>query len=316
MTIACFVCIIIIDIFYGITAKEKAILAKNKKNGLSMAIVALNIVIVLIIILIIGLVYLHMKEDTGNSRPENPLLTSTAPPVSDETQGSVATEGNATASETSPAGEVTDETSGEETSSEENTQSIDDLLIPQYDRAFFDNDLFIGDSISTGLHLYGYLNADNVFAEVGLNPESAVTREIDGVTCIQKAGAMQPKHIYIMLGTNGLAYMSGEYMAGEMLDLIAELEMACPTAQICVVSIPPVTKEYENEEPGTLEKISDYNSRLSAFCQQGGYTYIDICSKMKDDDGYFSSKYAEDDGMHFLGGAYALMLGTIEQQIG
>lgn len=289
-------------------------MAKKKKNGLSMAIVALNIVIVLIIILIIALVYLHMKEDTGNNRPANPL--STTAPVTETATDSSASEDNTTASEPPQSGENTSDTSEEETSWEEITQSTDDLVMPQYNRSFFDNDLFIGDSISTGLHLYGYLNAENVFAEVGLNPESAVTREVDGMTCVQKAGSMQPKHIYIMLGTNGLAYMSGEYMATEMLELIAELEMACPTAQICIVSIPPVSKEYEEKDPGTLEKINGYNSQLQAYCNEGGYTYIDICSKMKDADGYFSSKYAEEDGMHFLGGAYALMLGTIEKQIG
>lgn len=289
-------------------------MAKKKKNGLSMAIVALNIVIVLIIILIIALVYLHMKEDTGNNRPANPL--STTAPIAEVTTDSSVSADNTTVSEPIQSGESASDTSDEETYSEEITQSADDLVMPQYNRSFFDNDLFIGDSISTGLHLYGYLNAENVFAEVGLNPESAVTREVDGMTCVQKAGSMQPKHIYIMLGTNGLAYMSGEYMATEMLELIAELEMACPTAQICIISIPPVSKEYEEKDPGTLEKINGYNSQLQAYCNEGGYSYIDICSKMKDADGYFSSKYAEEDGMHFLGGAYALMLATIEKQIG
>lgn len=181
--------------------------------------------------------------------------------------------------------------------------------------AFFENDLFIGDSISTGLHLYNYLEAENVFAEVGLNPESAINHKIGDVTCVEKVAAMQPKRIYIMLGTNGLAFMDAEYMSKKMTELVSELEMACYTAKICVISLPPVTKEHDAEGKETMEKINDYNSRLKAMCEQGGYTYVDICSKLSDNEGYFSSKYAEADGLHFQGSAYALVLGTIQNQI-
>ncbi len=293
-------------------------MAKKRKNGLSIAIVALNMVIVGIIILLIVLIYFHMKEDTGNNRTDPPSVTSSdtftdsesetdTPAITHETSG------------TSPITETPESTSElpEDTTAEtEDTASTDDLILPQYDRTFFEDDLFIGDSISTGLHLYDYLDAENVFAEVGLNPESAVNHKVGDVTCVEKAAAMQPKHIYIMLGTNGLAYMDTEYMSKKMTELVSELEMACYTANICIISLPPVTKEHDAEGKETMEKINDYNSRLKALCDQGGYTYVDICSKLSDDEGYFSSNYAEADGLHFQGSAYALVLGTIQNQIG
>ena len=295
-------------------------MAKKRKNSLSIAIVALNLVIVGIIILLIVLIYFHMKEDSGSDRTDRPSVTvsetdtsspseseSLTPPNTSETSG---TSSDTSASESAS---VSSEDSAAET---EETISTDDLILPQYDRTFFENDLFIGDSISTGLHLYGYLDAENVFAEVGLNPESAVNHKVGDVTCVEKAAAMQPKRIYIMLGTNGLAYMDAEYMANKMTELVSELEMACYTAEICVISLPPVTKEHDSEGKETMEKINDYNSRLKSICDQGGYTYVDICSKLTDGEGYFSSKYAENDGLHFQGSAYALLLGTIQKQIG
>lgn len=289
--------------------KEKSVLARKKKNGLSIAIVSLNIVIVGIIILLIVLIYFHMKEDTGNNRT---APTTTAADTDGSEQKS---ESSSASSDVTPA--VSDETSAvtvEGASETEETASTDSLVLPQYDRAFFSDDLFIGDSISTGLYLYDYLDAENVFAEVGLNPESALTKEVNDVTCIEKAAQMQPKRIYIMLGTNGLAFMDTEYMSVKLIELVSELEMACPTAKICVVSLPPVTQAHDAEGKETMAKINEYNSKAKDICSQGGYTYVDICSKLMDGDGYFSSQYAEEDGLHFQGGAYALMLGTIEAQ--
>ena len=288
-------------------------LARKKKNGLSIAIVALNIVIVGIIILLIVLVYLHMKEDIGNDRTvttTTPAAVRTSEPVSDSVSAVSTDAAGSTPAET--AGENTEETTG----GTEETVPVDNLVLPQYSREFFSEDLFIGDSISTGLYLYDYLDAENVFAEVGLNPESALTKKVNDVTCIEKAAEMRPKRIYVMLGTNGLAFMDVDYMSTKMTELVAELEMACPVAKICVISLPPVTKEHDAEGNETMTEITEYNLKLEAMCNQGGFTYVDICSKLKDSDGYFSSQYAEDDGLHFLGSAYALLLGTIENQIG
>ncbi|MCM1060933.1 MAG: GDSL-type esterase/lipase family protein [Eubacterium sp.] len=289
-------------------------MARKKKNGLSIAIIALNIVIVGIIILLIVLVYLHMKEDIGSER--GGAVTTTAADVSEPVSDSPSAEGEAS---DLTAAEPSSETGApENTDSAESTSdglSPEELILPQFNRDFFAEDLFIGDSISTGLYMYDYLDADNVFAEVGLNPESALTKTINGVTCVEKAAAMQPKHIYIMLGTNGLAFMSADYMSTKMTELVAELEMACFTSKICVISIPPVTKEHDAEGGETMEKINEYNSKLKDMCELGGFTYVDICSVLTDSDGYFSSQYAEEDGLHFSGSAYALMLGTIESYL-
>ena len=185
-----------------------------------------------------------------------------------------------------------------------------------YSREFFDNDLFIGDSISTGLFLYGFTDKYNVFAEVGLNPESALTKAVDGVTCGEKVSAMQPRNIYIMLGTNGLAYLSGSYMASKMTELTALLEMACPTAKIYIITIPPVTAAHEAKGNETMALVNAYNSLLKELCAKGGYGCIDLCSELQDENGYLSSLYAEQDGLHFLGAAYIAMLNYVQQCAG
>lgn len=287
-------------------------MAKKKTSGLSVAIVALNIVIVGIVILLVVLVYLHMKEDTDNGRGGT---TTSPPPVS---ESDTITESEPPQSSESTTGESTtveEETSGEEeTASEETTQP--ESPVTGYNRGFFDNDLFIGDSITTGLYLYGFLDKSNVFAEVGLNPESAVYHQVDGDTCISKTSAMQPRNIYIMLGTNGLAFFDGGYMANKIVELIAELEIACPTASIYILTIPPVTAAHEAAGQETMSMVNNYNAKLKEICSQGGYGCIDLCSLLQDENGYLSVKYAEADGLHFLGDAYTAMLSYVEKCAG
>lgn len=281
-------------------------MAKKKINGLSVAIIALNIVIVGIVILLVVLVYLHMKEDTDNGRTDT---STTPPPISESDTVSVSDIPRPTESTTE------DTTAEDEETSEETTPAPVNPLTG-YDRGFFDNDLFIGDSISTGLYLYGFLDKSNVFAEVGLNPESAVYHQIDGVSCVGKTSAMQPRNIYIMLGTNGLAYFDGAYMANKLIELIAELEIACPTANIYIITIPPVTAAHEAEGQETMDMVNAYNAKLKELCSMGGYGCIDLCTLLQDENGYLSSRYAEADGLHFLGDAYTAMLSYVEQVAG
>lgn len=280
-------------------------MARKKTSGLSVAIVALNIVIVGIVILLVVLVYLHMKEEIDNGRTDGTTSTTT-------TSSYPTMETEAEPSQTSG-------TDPDETDTEEETTTAEEIttptlpIVPVYNRGYFDNDLFIGDSISTGLYLYSYVDKKNVFAEVGLNPESAVYHQVDGVTSVQKTSAMQPRNIYIMLGTNGLAFYDGSYMANKLVELIAELEVACPTASIYIITIPPVTAVHEAEGNETMELVNTYNAQLKQICQTGGYGCIDLCSVLQDENGYLSDKYAEADGLHFLGDAYIAMLSYIEQ---
>lgn len=284
-------------------------MAKKKKNGLSAAIIVLNILIVGIIVLLIVLIYLYMKDDAP---PEEETTTTTA--ISEGTTTETDSDFFSSSDAAVIVSDTSETTDAEVLDTSETTES-DEQAPAVFNKSFFDNDMFIGDSISTGLYLYEYLDKENVFAEVGLNPLTAVTHEIDGETSIERATAMQPEHIYIMLGTNGLASLDASYMASEMINLIAELEIACPTADIYIISIPPVTAAHDALGNETMQKVTDYNTRLQSLCSEGGYGFIDICAAMLDADGYFSAEYAEEDGLHFLGTAYAKMLSMIQNAV-
>lgn len=286
-------------------------MAKKKVDGLSVAIVVLNVLIVGVIITLCTLIYLYMSgqleqtdvSNLGQETVEEGVITTTA-----ITTATIETT-------TTPETTTTTEISFATTAPDGVEDTVAAIEVDSYDDSFFVNDLFIGDSIGTGLLNYGYLNSNQVYAQIGLNPESAHATEYDGYTAVTKAAELQPKRIYIMLGSNGLAYMGNTYMIQQMQTLIEQLRESCPESYIYVISIPPVTKAHEAEGQETMAMVNGYNMLLKDMADEIGVIYLDLCSELQDSTGYFSDTYAEADGLHFLGSAYKKMLSFIQKSI-
>lgn len=182
----------------------------------------------------------------------------------------------------------------------------------EYDASFFDRVLMVGDSLSVGLVNYGYLKPENVFAQVGLTPASVMTTDINKESVYTKAAGLDPGCICIMLGTNGLSYLSGDYMAEKMGEFIDGLRKTCPDAVIVIISIPPVTAVHESEKPEKIENITAYNSLLEAVAEDKSALYVDVFSLLQDSTGYLADHYAENDGLHFKTYAYPVILSAVQ----
>ena len=61
--------------------------------------------------------------------------------------------------------------------------------------------------------------------------------------------------------------------------------------------------------------ISDFNASVKGMCGDMGLRYLDLYSLLIDENGYFSTDYAEVDGLHFLGTTYDVMLSFIQSEI-
>ncbi len=288
-------------------------MAKKKIDGLSVAIVILNVLIVGVIITLCVLIYLYMSGKLEQTDVSNLGQGSQAAATTTTTQITTAafeTTEVTTVSETTVT-ELSFETTGEDGAED----TIIAVETDVYDEEFYADDLFIGDSIGTGLLNYGYLTSDQVYAQIGLNPESAHSTETDGYTAVTRAAELQPKRIYIMLGSNGLAYMGNTYMVEQMRILVESLRESCPESYIYLISIPPVTKAHEAEGQETMAMVNGYNKLLKELADDIGVIYLDLCSELQDSTGYFSDTYAEADGLHFLGTAYKKMLSFIQKSI-
>ena len=185
----------------------------------------------------------------------------------------------------------------------------------EYDKTFYDKVLMVGDSLSVGLVNYGYLKAENVFAQVGLTPASVMTTDINEESVYAKASALDPEYICIMLGTNGLSYLSEDYMAEKMGEFIDALGQVCPKAKIVIVSIPPVTQEHEQEKPEKIPNITAYNDHIQKVAEEKSVIFVDTFSLLLDTEGYLADDYAENDGLHFKAAAYPVILSAVQSAI-
>ncbi len=196
------------------------------------------------------------------------------------------------------------------------------VLPMDYDEEFFKDDLFIGDSIFTGLYLYGYMDAGNVAAAVGYTPYKAIHSAF-GTTysgsAADYAAEMQPKRIIIMLGSNTMAAGTDyDVIIAQYKTLIQKLKTDCPDSVICVVSIPPVTKNSSSAASAKINNsdIDSVNVKLENMADSTGVAYLDLNKMLSDDDGYFMEEYAEMDGLHFKGVTYKVLLSALQKKLG
>ena len=191
----------------------------------------------------------------------------------------------------------------------------------EYNKEFFESDLFIGDSISTGYSLYGFMAEKNVFAKIGLNPSSVLTKSVPTVygeiTAADMISYTLPKRVYIMLGSNGIQWLSGESMLKSMKSLTEMITLTSPETEIVIVGVPPVTAAYDSTVEGmdVMAAVNSYNSGLSQFASENSYIFVDPGVILKDSTGYFAGQYAEKDGMHFKSATYKILLSYIEREV-
>ncbi len=263
------------------------------------------------------------EESVSETQSESE--TSDTKPSETSVSTSVTTE--KTAAETTVA---LPETSHSETTGSAKTELVTECSVPaasspaaetEYDSDFFSSDLFIGDSISTGYSLYGFLNDKNVYAKVGLNPSTVLTKSVS--TCYGDIGIStmltytMPKRVYIMLGSNGIQWLSVGNMlqsTDTLVDLIKEI---CPECDVVIISVPPVTAAYDStvQDVDVMAKINEYNTSLNSYCTANGMLFVDAASILKDETGYFNKTYAESDGMHFKSSAYKTLLSKIQSDV-
>lgn len=173
------------------------------------------------------------------------------------------------------------------------------------DESYFDDAVFIGDSLTYGLGAYQVLDEDKVIAHTGINPQTILTSECieqpDGssVTVLEAVEAAAPKKVYIMLGSNGVAFLNQSDIIEFYGEFIDELQAALPDAILYVESVLPVTHEKETEDDRYANsKIDALNEALQEMAASQEVYYLDVAEAIKDENGCLPTDLSAD-GMHF-----------------
>lgn len=180
------------------------------------------------------------------------------------------------------------------------------------DMSYFDDVLFIGDSLTQGFQVYtsGISNASYA-AYIGAGPrtfiEGTVTN-INGETVkpIDEILAANPKKVYILLGTNAMETLTDEAFLEYYGRFLEFLVPQLPEDTVYYIeAIPPVTQAKAADENFTLERIQGVNEKLALLAYQHGMYYLDLYSALCGEDGYLKAEYAADDGLHLNNEGYS-----------
>lgn len=298
----------------------------------------MNVVMIILIIVICVLTFSLAYSNANSGEPldsavtsSNDVLSDSSSDISGELIPSTTTKPKTSVSMTKRTTEPTEPTEPidieittsndpVETDPDDNSEPSEEQHSTSYSKDFFANDLFIGDSIATGLFAYSKLDMKNVAAGIGYTPYKAYTKEIDlydgtSATALDYAVRMQPKRIFIMLGSNGLtaaAAMEDSYRA-----LIDKLQAGCPDSTIYLMSVTPVTSDSSAAASTgiTNQMVIDFNTYIKSLSIEYSLKYLDIYTLVIDSDGWFRQDYAEADGLHFMGATYDVMLSYIQTEI-
>lgn len=181
----------------------------------------------------------------------------------------------------------------------------------QVDESYFSNAVFIGDSRTSGLEMYGKIEGATFYASDGMNIYNLWSEkfcEINGkkVTLEEALSAQEFEKIYIQIGINEMGWGSEDGFALAYSQTVEKLKELQPKAVIFVQAIMRVTKEKsESDAVFNNDRINLRNDRLAELADRKRVFYLDINEALCDEEGHLHSDYSYDE-FHLYGSRYAL----------
>lgn len=187
------------------------------------------------------------------------------------------------------------------------------------DDSYFNDAVFIGDSISLKLYYYvlaqrqtnpSFLGNAEFLTASSLGASNALWEVSDESVHPLYQGKKLPiedavaltgkKKVYLMLGMNDISNYDIDTCIENYQLLIDLMKEKSPGCQIYIQSVTP--KIRTAQEGVSNEKIFEYNLRLVQMCMEEGYEYVDAAYVLRDEEGYLPEDYCSDPdsmGMHF-----------------
>ena len=182
--------------------------------------------------------------------------------------------------------------------------------------AFFNDAVFVGDSVSLRLSFYcqahpgvlgtaqfltsGSLGSGNALWDVGAN---SVHPSYQGEKMLVEDGvkAMGAKKVFLMLGMNDVGLYGVEDSVTNLNTLLQRILEKSPDAEIYIQAATPILAGRERKTLNN-ENLDKYNAALKELAREKGYHFADVASVMKVEDGSLNPDYCsdpEDMGIHF-----------------
>ncbi len=172
---------------------------------------------------------------------------------------------------------------------------------------YLDDTLFIGDSNTERLYMFGLMPLVNVMGVVGMGIQSATNHPgiywygYDNPVTIPKAVTMtQPRRIVISFGTNNLLNKDPDWFIECYGDMIDALEKAYKYAEIIIMTVPPISATCPDKTLSN-KTVKEYNDALLEFAKERGLRYLNVYEDLLLDKktGAIKNEYIDlSDGIH------------------
>lgn len=185
---------------------------------------------------------------------------------------------------------------------------------PRVTSSYFDDAVFIGDSLTVGIKHYDVMSNATVFAATGVGLENIFTKQAikqgDRTLTILDALSEQPaKKVYIMLGANSLMSSFDRLIDqyGRLVDEV--IRRTDKDTVIYVQSVLPINEPlfHVKYSPNTTTNadIDRFNALLCAMAAEKSVYYLDVASAFKDGSNALPESNTPD-GMHIISSQYVV----------
>ena len=268
---------------------------KSSRGGTLPIVIIMNVILAMLVALVVLFIVAFVKELNDDS----PSLQDSSALTSSQEESSMAS-----SEETSSEFDATSSVSSQQT-------PVSGVIVPEGDsvlNAYFDDAVFIGDSLTEGIKLYDIMSNATVLSHTGLGLDNIYTKEVveqaDG-TKISVIDALKLEQdvakIYILMGPNSIGYNKDTFISKYGL-IVDTVKQAHPEAIIYLQSMLPVTTS--NNYKLDNKVIDEYNLALIDLAEEKEVYYLDVNSSLKGPDGALPTEASPADGMHFNAAYY------------
>ena len=184
--------------------------------------------------------------------------------------------------------------------------------------SYFDDAMFLGDSLADGFKVYTrtgslalkdsgacYLTQKSTTPRTFLQPGVHVDAGRGPVDVWATIQQLQPKKMYITLGTNALMSMDAATFIDGYYKLIDKIRETSPDTMIYVTTVTPVAAWKSQQEPRmSFDKILSFNQRITKICVEKDLALINLYDVLKSSSGYLREDIAAGDGYHLTPTGY------------
>ena len=195
--------------------------------------------------------------------------------------------------------------------------------------AYFDDAVFVGDSITESLRNYciaqqrddeDFMGNAQFLAAVSMSVRLASS---DSRTLLQYRGnavsvtegllKMGAGRVFIMLGVNDYAGKYPDATLAYFDTLIDAIQEKCEGIEIVIQSVTPVTKRFCQERRIAIEEWNGFNVLLEQLCEEKGVQYLSFAELLMDAEGYLADDMTGDGMFHLTPAANALWIHALRQ---